>query len=1247
MRWTPRFLVVILKITIFPMKAFISCGFQPIREMMYGLLAWSLGVVWPAWRKGSGATVPGICLALGLGVGVLFGQSAQEIPSEIRTFAQLKGLSTNQALSGLQVEIPALVLCYDPGWGQLHFHDGEQSYFVSPQKVSAKLEVSDYVRISATTCLDNGFPGLTNISVTVTGRRDLPQAKPVAVKDLPKFPNAWVELTGIVRATEASRTRLGMVIRDSGHPCTVYVVGGPATADYRAFEGCVVRMQVLNMGVSKRGSREMPMVFAPSISAIKIVQRPKEMPRKTPVTTMEALLDRVFGDWTNNVIHLNGVVSSYEPGQFVIVREPAGLLRANVIQVDPIQPGTRVDLWGYLTVTQEGPVLDDVCFEETRFVNAPTVATTTPVAPARRPALTNLAEVYGLTPKELAQHVPVRIRGCVTFADPAFQVHFLQDHTAAIFFATTQTNLKAGQYVEVLAETDPGGFNPQLVNAQATVLGVTNLPRAIGVELDDLAQGHLDCHWIELDGIVRRAEVENDHLQLVVTTRKGKFNATVPGIARDLATTNYVDSVVRLSGACASVLNAAGQLTGVELKVPDTNHIETLVAAPKDIFNVPDVPIGTVATYDPKRLMVHRRKISGTVTFCVAGESFYLQDETGAIRVKAQRNLDLAVGDKVEVLGFPAFGEFSPQLEEPVFRKVGSGGSVTPEKTTAAAILHDGRLDGAFVEIEAQLVRTVPASARPRLVLQQGATFFTAQLSSQTSGARLVGLESGCVLRLRGVCSVQASDNRQPEAFRLLLASAQDVEVLKRPSWLTPGRLVAVVGLLAFAIVGTLGWVTSLRRQVKAQTEVIRQKLEERQHFTEKLAQEKQLLSTLIDHLPDHVFALDASRRYLLANRPYTRFYGLPAHEQLVGRSPDGLLKGDNAAASLESDEHILVNGVKLLQGEAEVEDASGNLRWLHTTRIPLEDENEKIIGLVGISRDVTEQKRAEEEMDKLHQRLLQTSRQAGMAEVATSVLHNVGNVLNSVNISAGVVAEQVRESRVLKVAEIAALLEHNKQDIGHFVAEDPKGRHLPMYLKLLGEHLKQGQSLIMRELESLMHNIDHIKEIVAMQQSYARVRGVLEKVVVADLVEDALQMNAGSIARHHLQVKRDYDRAALPEITVEKHKVLQILVNLIRNAKYACDESGREDKLLTVRVSNGDNQVKVSIEDNGVGIAPENLTRIFNHGFTTRASGHGFGLHSGALAAKEMSGSLTAHSDGLGKGARFTLELPINPPSA
>ncbi len=229
-------------------------------------------------------------------------------------------------------------------------------------------------------------------------------------------------------------------------------------------------------------------------------------------------------------------------------------------------------------------------------------------------------------------------------------------------------------------------------------------------------------------------------------------------------------------------------------------------------------------------------------------------------------------------------------------------------------------------------------------------------------------------------------------------------------------------------------------------------------------------------------------------------------------------------------------------------------------------------------------------------------------------------------------------------IAKAVALLRAHENDLAGFLANDPKGRQLLDYLSNLATHLAQEQEEILSEAGSLAKKIMHIKEIVAMQQEYAKSPGIRESVSGADLLEDAVGMNIGSMERHHIKVVREY--AQVPPIWVEKHKVLQILVNVIRNAKYACDNSGREDKQITLRIANSDNTVKISVADNGVGIPAENMTRIFNLGFTTKKNGHGFGLHSGALAAKELGGKLVAFSDGPDRGATFTLELPIQKPT-
>jgi PAS domain S-box-containing protein len=367
-----------------------------------------------------------------------------------------------------------------------------------------------------------------------------------------------------------------------------------------------------------------------------------------------------------------------------------------------------------------------------------------------------------------------------------------------------------------------------------------------------------------------------------------------------------------------------------------------------------------------------------------------------------------------------------------------------------------------------------------------------------------------------------------------------------------------------------------------------------------------------------------------------------PAFETLLGFSPDALQRmnfldllhvEDRAAMQVEVDK--LASGKPLINFEIRVRCGDGSPRWFAWSC------NAAPEGLCfyAYGRDITERKRAEAEREALHSQLLEISRRAGMAEVATSVLHNVGNVLNSVNVSAILVLDAMRDSKTAMVSQLSAMLAEQQSNLSAFLTTDPRGQQVPQFLQTLADALETERRAVLREVELLQKNIAHINEIVAMQQDYARVSGVLQTITVVELVEDAVQMNLGALERHEIALVREYQHR--PSVTVEKHKVLQILVNLIRNAKYACGESGRPDKRIILRITADDVRVRISVIDNGIGIPEENLTRIFNHGFTTRATGHGFGLHSGALIVQELGGAIRATSGGWNRGAEFTVELP------
>lgn len=323
-----------------------------------------------------------------------------------------------------------------------------------------------------------------------------------------------------------------------------------------------------------------------------------------------------------------------------------------------------------------------------------------------------------------------------------------------------------------------------------------------------------------------------------------------------------------------------------------------------------------------------------------------------------------------------------------------------------------------------------------------------------------------------------------------------------------------------------------------------------------------------------------------------------------------------------------------------------GKARWVHTRTAFLRSETGEITGRIGTVEDISDRKQAEIEMERVSQDLIKASREAGMAELASGVLHNVKNVVNSVNVSIDVIGKQLKQSKSVSLGKVTDLLREHSGDIGAFMTEDPKGKLLPHYLEQLGQQLAREREAVLEELRHLEKSAQHIKEIVTTQQNCAKGFGGSQKIKPVDLMEDSLRIVSAGLARHGVQVIREFD-ANLPEITVEKHKVLQILVNFIRNAKEACQTSTQPEKKVTLRATNGGEFIHLAVTDNGVGIAPENLANLFHHGFTTKKDGHGFGLHSSARVVTELGGDIQVRSDGPGAGATFSLKLPVCHPSA
>ncbi|WNG14775.1 AAA family ATPase [Cystobacter fuscus] len=290
-------------------------------------------------------------------------------------------------------------------------------------------------------------------------------------------------------------------------------------------------------------------------------------------------------------------------------------------------------------------------------------------------------------------------------------------------------------------------------------------------------------------------------------------------------------------------------------------------------------------------------------------------------------------------------------------------------------------------------------------------------------------------------------------------------------------------------------------------------------------------------------------------------------------------------------------------------------------------------------------ERRVEERTRELKQaqaRLVDTAREVGMAEVASNVLHNVGNVLTSAVVDLEVMSKTAGALRVGRVRQTGALLMEHRGTLADFLTKDPRGGKLPEYLVALGDEMMREQTRLMEDMAAMNRHIEHIRAIVQVQQTYARNSLMREECELGQLVDDALRIQLESLRRHGITVHQEL--SWVPPVNVDKHKVLQILINLLSNAKHALDGVPERQRDLWVRLTAEGNVARIQVADSGVGIAPELMGSLFTHGFTTRKDGHGFGLHSSALAARMLEGRLTLESEGPGQGAVATLELPLTP---
>jgi PAS domain S-box-containing protein len=406
----------------------------------------------------------------------------------------------------------------------------------------------------------------------------------------------------------------------------------------------------------------------------------------------------------------------------------------------------------------------------------------------------------------------------------------------------------------------------------------------------------------------------------------------------------------------------------------------------------------------------------------------------------------------------------------------------------------------------------------------------------------------------------------------------------------------------------------------------------------EALVASRYYVDNILRSMADSLLVINADMTIGAVNPSLLNLLNYEEHE-LIGMSP-GLIFGEEFAQGAILEDLLLQGSVSGVESSFLTQE--GRKIPISVSGSMMQNQQGQFQGLVCVAQDITERKRMEEEKLQLHEQLLDTSRKLGMAEVATGVLHNIGNILNSINVSIGVIIELLKNSMMEDVGRISRLLEKHKDDLAEYLSQNSKGKQIPGYLEKLSGQLLEERRIALLELGCLRENAGYAQHCVAAQQDLARPSGFKEPVSLAELFEEALTVNQDMLKNFSIDVIQQFQE--VPQLIVDKHQVLQILVDLIRNACQAMESVVIKQLVVRVKLLIGPpDAICLEVQDSGKGIPQEDLTRIFGQGYSTKDGGRGLSLHQGALIAKNLGGSLRAQSEGEGKGAVFSLDLPGN----
>ena len=580
---------------------------------------------------------------------------------------------------------------------------------------------------------------------------------------------------------------------------------------------------------------------------------------------------------------------------------------------------------------------------------------------ARAEELRTADQVRRLTPEQAEKHLEVRLKGVVTFYDADLYSRFIQDETAGIYFQEMNNGpaLRPGQLVEIEGQTGAGEYAPIVIPRSIKVLGEGTMPVAKPVSLEQLVSGREDSQFVEVIGTVRSVRFENESRSFLIELVVGGERFTA--YSRQLPVTNteeLVESEVKVRAVCSTLFNRLRQMFGFRLLIPRETDLVIEKPASANPFDISSKGISSLLQFPAQGTFGHRVKVVGTVVYQESGVALFIQDEREGLYCQTRQRVPIQAGDQVEVLGFPAKGEYTPVLQDAVYRKIGSGTPVKPVDIGIDQALA-GTYDCRLVRLTANLLEHTQRGREQFIVLDKDRFIFQAFLAQQQGGGGFSPAPIGSEVAVIGICLIErgsswlAGAGWRAKSFRILLRSPGDVAILRSPPWWNIQRVLWMAAALGLIALAASAWVAVLRRRVQQQTEIIRERLQRE-------ASLKERYEALFENANDMVFTHDLGGTITAINQTGERLLQR-SRESLLSRKIIDLMAEDQRAPARRWLDQV-VQGADVPTAEWDFLNAADQRVKLEISSRLIEQDG-RIVEVEGIARDITERRRLEREI--------------------------------------------------------------------------------------------------------------------------------------------------------------------------------------------------------------------------------------------------------------------------------------------